>query len=819
MQAEAARCLLCEDPPCRDACPAAIDPRTFIRKIRFGDLAGAARHLREANVLAGVCAELCPVEDLCVGACLHTTLDRPIDIPGLQRHVCRWERDGGGPPVAPLTPWRERIAVIGAGPAGLAAAAELTRRGFAVTVYDREIEAGGLLRTMIPRARLPEEVLDHDVSIVEALGVDLRLGTPVASPAALLAEDYAAVLVATGAAEPIPLRLPGEEHPRVRTATAFLRASRAGEAVALGRRVAVVGGGDTAIDAAREARRLGAEVSLLYRRDREVMPAHAPEVDAAAREGVELLYRVMPLEIIPAPEPAQLAGIRLQRVRWEAGGRAARRYLPDGEPFLWPCDDLIVAAGLQPAAFPELEADKRGRITHEPETLRASLPGIFVAGDIATGPAIAVGAIGTAKAAAAAIDAHLGGETRPLQPVHHPPRADLRVRFCGIEFEHPFLLAAAPPTDDLEMLRDAFRAGWAGAVLKTTSVEGTAVPLAYPLMSGMGAPLGPLRAMGNIDLISEHHVDVVAERVATLKREFPGKVVAASIMGAAREEWETLVQRLEAAGVDWIECSFSCPQGTLGSQPGAMLGQDAALVREVAGWVKAAAQRVPVVIKLTPQVADIGAIAAAAAAAGADGICASNTIPALIGIDLESGVPQPDLDGASTASGLSGPAILPLTLRTLASIAARTGLPLTATGGPLTWRDAAACMLAGAGTVQFCTAVMHFGFGIVDDLRQGLAAYLDQRELPAAMELVGAAVPRVVPHDALPRRKVRAQIDADLCIGDGRCYRACRDGGHRAIRIGESRLPEIDPDRCVGCGLCPLVCPVPGCIRLVTPDD
>ncbi len=286
-------------------------------------------------------------------------------------------------------------------------------------------------------------------------------------------------------------------------------------------------------------------------------------------------------------------------------------------------------------------------------------------------------------------------------------------------------------------------------------------------------------------------------------------------MGAAREDWESLARRAVAAGADLIECSFSCPQGTLGSRPGAMLGQDPALVRSVAGWVKAAAGPVPVVIKITPQVADIVEIAQAVRAAGCDAICASNSVPALMGIDLETWVPQPDVRGVSTYSGLSGPAVKPITLRTIAEIARRVGIPITGTGGPTTWRDAAEFMLVGATTVQFCTAVMRYGYALAEDLCEGLAHYLDRRGLRSPADLVGRALPRIVTHEDLPRgQRVLARIDPATCIRDGACVIACRDGGHRAITANETRLPVIDEERCVGCGLCRLVCPVTDCIRM-----
>jgi dihydropyrimidine dehydrogenase (NAD+) subunit PreA len=837
---EATRCLLCHDAPCHAACPARIDPSVFIRKIRFGNLAGAARHLRRANPLAAACAQLCPTLDLCAGACLSAKLTQPIDIGGLQRFVCEWEREQGGPAVGRLPSTRERVAVIGAGPAGLTAAAELARRGFAVTLFDREAEAGGILHTAIPAYRLDPQALAHDAAQVVALGIDMRLGREIASAEDLLTEGFAAVFVALGAGRSATMGIPGEDHARVHPALAFMIAAKRGAPPRPGRRVAVIGGGDIAIDAARLARRMGHEVTLLYRRGREALPAYRPDADRAWDEGVEFLFHVLPLGFEHADgsggaAPGDLAGVRLQRVAWDSPGREARAYHALGEPFLFPCDDVLVAIGLRATGAAGLPLDERGLIRHDRVTLMTEHPGIFAGGDVASGPGIAVRAVAMGKSAAEQIDEHLtrsaageaiggAGATAPTarattRDIYPPPRASLAVTFCGVRFENPFVLAAAPPTDDLEMVRDAFRAGWAGAVLKTTSVAGTPVPLVYPMITGLDFEGRRVSGLGNIDLISEHTIDVVAERVRALKCEFPTKVVAASIMGATQADWQSLARRLEEAGVDLIECSFSCPQGTLGSRPGAMLGQDPLLVRRVAEWVKAAAGRVPIVIKLTPQVTDIVETARAVKAAGCDAICASNTIPALMGIDLGTRVPEPDVQGRSTCAGLSGPAIKPITLRTISQIATQVDLPITGTGGPVTWSDAVEFMLAGATTVQFCTAVMRFGFDIIDDLCEGMRDYLDRRGLDSPQALIGGALPQIVSHAQLPRgARVTARIDDERCIRDGACFIACRDGGHRAIRMGDERRFEIDPQRCVGCGLCRLVCPVDGCILMQVSD-
>ncbi len=386
---------------------------------------------------------------------------------------------------------------------------------------------------------------------------------------------------------------------------------------------------------------------------------------------------------------------------------------------------------------------------------------------------------------------------------------DLSIEFCGVKFVNPFLLSAAPPSDDLDMVRAAFEAGWGGAVLKTTSVETEQVDLVYPMMSAIHYDGNRIMGLGNIDLISEHHIDVVEKRAEALKREYPDRVVSVSIMGSKKEEWQTLVKRLEAVGVDIIECSFSCPQGSMGEEPGAMLAQSLDATEQVAGWVKEAATRCPVVIKITPQVADIVKVARAVKNGGADAICAANTIPSLMGVDVDTFVPYPNVQGKSGYSGLSGPAVKPITLRTLAEISRHVGLPITATGGPVTWKDAVEMMLVGATTVQFCTAVMHYGYDIIEDLCDGLAFYLEDKGFAKPADITGKSLECIVDHPVLSReKKVMSSVIEEKCVKCDLCHIACRDGGHQAITIDpETRVPQFDEERCPGCRLCVTVCP------------
>jgi len=386
---------------------------------------------------------------------------------------------------------------------------------------------------------------------------------------------------------------------------------------------------------------------------------------------------------------------------------------------------------------------------------------------------------------------------------------DLSYDFLGIHLENPFILSAAPPTDELDMAIDGLKAGWAGVVLKTTSVESNPVNLKYPMMSSFGTAAHKLWGLGNIDLISQYHIDEICERVTTLKRMFPTKMIAASIMGSQKEDWQSLVWQLKKAGVDLVECSFSCPQGSMGEAPGRMLAQSVEATEKVARWVKEAAGDTPVLIKITPQVTDIVEVARALKRAGVDGVTASNSVPALIGVDVETLEPRPSLFGEGAYSGMTGMAIKPLTLRTIAEIARNVDITVSGNGGAYSWSDAVELMAVGASNVQFCTLPMHHGFGTIRDLKSGLADYLDRKGCASPLDIVGKALKNIKGQEELVAPCSHSDIDLDKCIGCGNCFRACRDGAHRAILWdAEKRQPSVDAEKCPGCGQCMQVCPV-----------
>jgi dihydropyrimidine dehydrogenase (NAD+) subunit PreA len=399
--------------------------------------------------------------------------------------------------------------------------------------------------------------------------------------------------------------------------------------------------------------------------------------------------------------------------------------------------------------------------------------------------------------------------------------ADLSVDLGGIRSPNPFWLASAPPTNSGYQVMRAFAAGWGGAVWKTLALE----PIVNVTSRFAGQNLGAYRmtGMNNIELITDRPLDENLREIAECKAKYPDRAIVASLMTeCTRESWHELVRRCETVPIDGFELNFGCPHGMSERGQGAAVGQDPELVELITRWVKEAAH-VPVIVKLTPNITDVRYTARAAAKGGADAISMINTINSLMGVDLDTWLPIPHVDGKSSHGGFCGPAVKPIALNMVGACARdeQVGIPISGIGGISDWRDAVEFMLMGSSNVQVCTAVMHHGFRIVADMIDGLNNYLDARGIASVGEIIGKTVPRFVDwNDLNLDYKIVARIDPESCIRCNKCYIACEDAAHQCIdRPADPRLaPVVDEEHCVGCNLCAMVCPVVDCIEMVRVD-
>lgn len=393
-------------------------------------------------------------------------------------------------------------------------------------------------------------------------------------------------------------------------------------------------------------------------------------------------------------------------------------------------------------------------------------------------------------------------------------KKDLSIDFLGVHCENPFFLSSSPVSSDYEMVARAFEAGWGGVAYKTLGIF---IPdECSPRFDTTGMPGGPWTGFKNMEMISDKPLETNLASIRRLKREYPGKVIIASIMGSDEDEWKTLAKKVSDAGADMIECNFSCPQMT-SSAMGSDVGQSPELVARYTEAV-CSTTRLPVLAKMTPNIGHMEEPAIAAVQAGARGIAAINTVKAITNIDTTHMTAMPVVNGKSSISGYSGPAIKPIALRFITQMKQHPQLanvPVSGIGGIVTWRDALEFLLVGSSTVQITTAVMEYGYRIIDDLTSGLSHYMAENGIERLSALVGKALPNIVSADDIDRDfMLIPKIDAARCIGCGRCYVSCQDGGHQAIDWDDyTRTPTIDDERCVGCHLCLNVCPVTDCIR------
>lgn len=396
---------------------------------------------------------------------------------------------------------------------------------------------------------------------------------------------------------------------------------------------------------------------------------------------------------------------------------------------------------------------------------------------------------------------------------------DLSVNFAGIRSPNPFWLASAPPTNSGYQIMKAFDAGWGGAVWKTLGVPIVNVSSRY---GGLNYRDTRLMGLNNIELITDRPLKDNLREIEEVKKHFPDHAVIASLMVQSREEWHQITRDVQNAGADGVELNFGCPHGMCERGMGSAVGQEPSVLKTIVGWVKEAA-KVPVIVKLTPNITDITEPAMAAKQGGGDAISLINTIQSLVGVDIDRLVPYPVVDGQSTNGGYCGPAVKPIALNMVKNCAMEPGfdLPISGIGGVENWRDAVEFILLGATTVQVCTAVMHYGFGIIREMIPGLERYMEEKGFRSIQEMSGKALSHVRTWENLNLNyKVIAQIENARCIQCQLCHIACEDGAHQAIGLkSDSRIPYIIEENCVGCNLCSLVCPVEGCITMVRKDD
>lgn len=419
---EASRCLMCEDAPCTKGCPAGVDIKKFIRKIRFHNLRGAIREIRETNVLAGICGRVCPQELLCQKECSNTEIDIPINIAALQRYVADVDFKRGPRPLPRVSPKGIKVAIIGSGPAGLAVAANLTQKGYEVTIFEADARPGGLLTYGIPPHRLPPSATQKEIRYIKRMGVKIKCNTKITDINELFKKGFKAIFIGVGLPRARKIGLPGENLKGVYTALEFLRdvITNKGKPkrTKIGKGVVVIGGGDVAMDAASCALRLGAErIDVACLEGYDEMPSSPEERRLSWEEGVEIHTRVMPLRIIGSK--GRVTGYKGMGIRWRKPGL----FVPSnaipilGTEFSLKVDTVIKAIGQMPdteniKSFKGIETIGPGYIVAKKKTFKTSRPGVFAAGDIVNRGATVVQAVADGNAAAEAVDKYLKKQGR-----------------------------------------------------------------------------------------------------------------------------------------------------------------------------------------------------------------------------------------------------------------------------------------------------------------------------------------------------------------------------------------------------------------------
>jgi NADPH-dependent glutamate synthase beta subunit-like oxidoreductase/ferredoxin len=763
LRAELRRCQHCETRPCKSGCPAGCSPADFMMAARCGepsDYRRAAAHILAHNPLGGVCGSVCP-DSLCMARCSRRAFDAPVNIPAVQAAILRKARQLGVlPRFEPLPASGQRVAVVGAGPAGLGAASVLAKAGHTVHVFDRARRPGGMAR-LVPGHRLDPAVLAGDVAWLLGLGdVRLVLGKPVALPRDLLARGFAAVIVAAGLSEPVELDVPGKDR-----ALDWTQVLGPRPPALRGRRVAIVGDGGVAVDCAEAALARGAaHVEIFARKKLSELELTRQERDRLFASGVHVTFRVRVAAILGRGRGGPVTGLELRKVELPPGQVFHPSRLADlkhGEHQRRDLDAVILAMGGRPG------------VRRDPH------PRIVYAGDVEDGPTSVVEALASGKRAGLAVHKALAGDDLAACPDRGscpdgsgcPQRAvcpewnrraspdgvagearapaaglpvPLTTDFFGRQLASPFLLSAGPATETYARMKKAYQAGWAGGV---------------------------------VNAARDGALDGVCRDLERLRSEFPDRLTLVSAAGPMTGDdeadagiWQAITRKLDAAGAMGVECSLSstCP----GDRGGDVGPSDLERCGRIIDRVLAAGDAtVPRLFRLGASVTPVDAALASIAAVFAR---------------------HPDkLAGVTLATeGIAS--------------AARRGLFVSGDGDPTDYLAAARSLALGARNVQLCAAVRRYGLGVVTELHGGLSHFLAEEGLRSVSELAACDRARALtrPGELAAPGETVCEVNRALCTGCGNCSRC----SSLAIALDARGLPTVDPTRCTGCGACVQQC-------------
>ncbi|MBE9525208.1 MAG: FAD-dependent oxidoreductase [Chloroflexi bacterium] len=793
LQVELQRCEYCEEKPCQKACPADCSPFDFIMAARGGsasDIKRSAGEIMSKNPLGGVCGAVCP-DTHCMDACSRKLFDGAIDIPKIQATVVEMAKNLGGiPTYATAEPNGEKVAVVGGGPAGLGVVAALAQLGYAVDIFEKEEQLGGMM-ALIPDHHLDKKIMETDIEFVLTLGeIEAKLGVTVDDPKDLLKQGYDAVCVATGLWKPISLGIENEDS-AVKMVDLLLKP----EDYSFGGRVAVVGGGATALDCATTAKMRGAKHVELF------MLEKVSEMPLTSNERGELIDYDIELN----------GRIRLTRIREAGGIETVKVELPEGKSFSpanmqdvkgtagvrADIDDVVLAIGMR--SFLDIE----------------QVDGVFYAGDMTTGPKTVVEAVASGKNVAIEINAYLQDLQAPkiekatkstfTLPGYKSVPVSLETDFFGRQIRAPYLLSAAPPTDGLAQMTAAYEAGWAGGIMKTAFDN---LPIHIP--SEYMVTFGDY-TYGNCDNVSGHPLDRVCSEIEQLIKAWPDRLTMGSTGGPVSGDdeadaagWQSNTKMLEAAGAMGIEYSLSCPQGGDGTE-GDIVSQNAALTAKIIDWImQVGSADVPKLFKLTAAVTSIVPIIWAIRDVldrypdKKAGVTLANTFPTMAFRSRNGNIPWEE----GVVVGMSGEGVTPISYLTLAN-AVPHGVMISGNGGPMDYKAAVNFLALGVKNVQFCTIAMKHGYGIINELEAGTAFLMQERGIKSISELIGIAQPNPITDfmDLTPVKKI-SSFDHDLCLACGNCARC----PYFAITLDEQGYPSSDPSLCVGCSICAEKC-------------